>query len=86
MRELNTKEKQVLRDLWTTGLIRYRRGTATCRILGMDPVEHKRILAGLVAKGVVSTERDRDHTGPYETWEIPAGYKTALGKLVFDED
>jgi hypothetical protein len=80
---LSRIEKQVLADLWTRGPIKYRRGTSLCRVNGMEIGEHRNILARLVSTTLVSWERDRDYTAPYETWEIAAGYKVALGSLLF---
>lgn len=79
---LSPSEKQVLEDLWTRGPIKYRRGTSLSRVSGMAIGEHRDILARLVTTTLVLREWDRDFA-PYETWEIAAGYKAALGSLLF---
>jgi hypothetical protein len=82
---LALKDKQVLMHLWTTGLLKGRRGIPQ-PIADLSVDEVKEILVRLSATPLVNWQRDRDYTSPYETWEIPVGYKNAIAKLLFRAD
>jgi hypothetical protein len=83
--KLTAQEKQVLMHLWNCGSspLLTRRGFTLNQISGVGSDEVRRILSQLGRTPIVLSKRDRDHTGPYETWEVQQGFRDALKKLLF---
>jgi hypothetical protein len=88
--KLSDQAKHVLSSLWTNGAFLRRpqvagREYTNFQIAGVEGNELSAILDQLVGLEILQRTDDRDHTGVFALWDIPPGFKKALGRLLYSQ-